>query len=101
MPRLVYGRGFFFSLHYTTANVGVKRALGKARMPDNETSRKVSIDYTLAAVQAFEQNFLSTPEGGKKFRFVYLSGAGAEKDQEKALWVMQDYRRIRVCISFN
>lgn len=69
-------------------------------MPDNETGRMVSIDYTLAAAQAFEQNFSpSTDDGGKKFRFVYLSGAGAEKDQEKSLWVMQDYRRIRVCIS--
>jgi hypothetical protein len=89
------------SAQNTTANVGVKRALGKARMPDNETSRKVSIDYTLAAIQALEQNFSPNSESGKKFRFVYLSGAGAEKDQEKSLWVMQDYRRIRVCILFS
>lgn len=68
-------------------------------MPDNETSRKVSIDYTLAAAQAFEQSFSPTTDGEKTFRFVYLSGAGAEKDQTKSLWAMQDYRRIRVCIS--
>lgn len=69
-------------------------------MPDNETARKVSIDYTLAAAQAFEQNFSPHADGEKKFRLIYLSGAAAEKDQGKSLWFMQDYRRIRVCIPF-
>ena len=32
----------------------------------------------------------------QKFRFVYLSGGAAERDQTKPLWFMQDYRRIRV-----
>lgn len=32
----------------------------------------------------------------QKFRFVYLSGGVAERDQTKPLWFMQDYRRIRV-----
>ncbi|KAI4248291.1 MAG: hypothetical protein L6R42_009324, partial [Xanthoria sp. 1 TBL-2021] len=31
----------------------------------------------------------------KKFRFVYLSGGAAERDQTKPLWFKQDYRRIR------
>lgn len=68
-------------------------------MPDNETNRRVSVDYTLAAAEAFEQNFSPHADNKNKFRFVYLSGAGAEKDQGKPLWIMQDYRRIRVCIS--
>ena len=64
-------------------------------MPDNDTARKISIDYTLAAAKAFSQD----PANGaaKKFRFVYCSGAAAERDQTKTLWFMQDYRRIRVC----
>lgn len=65
-------------------------------MPDNDTARTVIIDYTLAAAEAFNQ--ASILEGGKpkKFRFVYCSGAAAERDQIKPLWFMQDYRRIRV-----
>ncbi|CRG83796.1 hypothetical protein PISL3812_01152 [Talaromyces islandicus] len=70
-------------------------ALGKARMPDNKTNRKVSVDYTLAAAQALEQNSSPYADSNQKFRFVYLSGAGAEKDQGKSLWVMQDYGHIR------
>lgn len=65
---------------------------------DIEINRKVSIDYTLAAAQTFEQRFSSYE---KKFRFIYLSGAAAEKDQEKSLWIMQDYRRIPVRVSFQ
>ncbi|MCJ1242994.1 hypothetical protein MMC30_000190 [Trapelia coarctata] len=70
-------------------------ALGKARMPDNATARKVSIDYTLAAAKAFGQDSAPENRKAKKFRFVYLSGSGAERDQTKTLWFMQDYRRIR------
>ncbi|KAJ5611337.1 hypothetical protein N7510_008056 [Penicillium lagena] len=67
----------------------VSRTLGKARMPDNETARRVSVDYTLAAVRALQE----TTEN--KIRFVYCSGAAAECDHNKPLWFMQEYRRIR------
>lgn len=63
-------------------------------MPDDETARKVSIDYTLAAARAFAQNVSN--QQGKKFRFVYVSGGMAERDQKKPLWFAQSYRRIRV-----
>ncbi|KAJ5182851.1 hypothetical protein N7492_000467 [Penicillium capsulatum] len=63
--------------------------LGKARISDNETARRVSVDYTLAAAQMFQD---VCPDS---FRFVYCSGAAAEKDQTKSLWFMQDYRRLR------
>lgn len=65
-------------------------------MPELDTARKVSIDYTLAAAKAFAQD--SAPGNGKakKFRFIYCSGFVAERDQTKPLWFMQDYRRIRV-----
>ncbi|KAJ6007184.1 hypothetical protein N7522_005535 [Penicillium canescens] len=63
--------------------------LGKARMPDNDTARHVSLDYTLTAARVFQET-CQTP-----FRFIYCSGAAAERDQTKPLWFMQDYRRIR------
>ncbi|KAJ5102402.1 hypothetical protein NUU61_004624 [Penicillium alfredii] len=63
--------------------------LGKARMPDDETARRVSVEYTLAAARALQET------AQKKIRFVYCSGGGAEKDQNKPLWFMQEYRRIR------
>ncbi|CAI7677528.1 unnamed protein product [Penicillium discolor] len=63
--------------------------LGKARMPDNEIARRVSLDYTLAAAQVFQETCQ------KPFRFIYCSGAAAERDQTKPLWFMQEYRRIR------
>ncbi|MCJ1267560.1 hypothetical protein MMC22_007445 [Lobaria immixta] len=66
-------------------------SLGKARIPDNDAARKVSIEYTLAAAKAFTP----TSSTEKKFRFVYVSGGGSERDQTKPLWFMQEYRRIR------
>ncbi|KAI9870248.1 MAG: hypothetical protein M1830_004480 [Pleopsidium flavum] len=71
-------------------------SLGKARMPDNDTARKVSVDYTLAAAKAFGQDSASEDGKAKKFRFIYCSGGAAERDQTKTLWFRQDYRRIRV-----
>ncbi|KAJ5811289.1 hypothetical protein N7474_007590 [Penicillium riverlandense] len=58
-------------------------------MPDNETARRVSVDYTLAAARVLQE----TAEN--KIRFVYCSGAGAERDHNKPLWFLQEYRRIR------
>ena len=61
-------------------------------MPDNVEAKKVSIEYTLAAAKAFTPISVTN----KKFRFVYLSGAAAERDQTKPLWFLQEYRRLRV-----
>ncbi|KAJ5723995.1 hypothetical protein N7488_002030 [Penicillium malachiteum] len=62
-----------------------------SKVPKNDvaSTRRVSIEYTLTAARVFEEC------GQKPFRFIYVSGAGAERDQEKPLWVMQDYRRLR------
>lgn len=68
-------------------------SLGLARMPDNVSAKEISIEYTLAAAKAFTPT--SATEKGKKFRFVYVSGAAAVRDQTKPLWLMQDFRRIR------
>lgn len=78
------------SLHDAILTSLLCRTLGKARMPDNEIARRVSLDYTLAAAQVFQETCQ------KPFRFIYCSGAAAERDQTKPLWFMQEYRRIRV-----
>lgn len=54
-----------------------------------EEAREVSIDYTCKAIDVM------LPET-KNLRFVYISGFMTERDQEKPLWIMGDYRRIRV-----
>lgn len=68
-------------------------------MPDDETARQVSVDYTLTAARAFTEHI--PVKDGKKFRFVYVSGALAERDQTRSLWIAQSYRRIRVHPQFN
>ncbi|RDW68246.1 hypothetical protein BP5796_08903 [Coleophoma crateriformis] len=67
-------------------------SLGVVPSAVNSESKKISIDYTMAGIDAL----LANREPGKKFRFVYLSGGGAQRDQTAPLWVMQDFRRIRV-----
>ncbi|KAL8731529.1 MAG: hypothetical protein Q9166_003375 [cf. Caloplaca sp. 2 TL-2023] len=68
-------------------------------MPDNATARKVCLEYTMAAAKEFTSTCIATAAAaaGKSqiFRFVYLSGGAAERDQTKASWFKQDYRRIR------
>ncbi|KAA8649581.1 uncharacterized protein ATNIH1004_002252 [Aspergillus tanneri] len=68
-------------------------SLGKARMPDNDAVRKVSIDYTMAAIKVISQ--LQNNKDDSIFRFIYLSGGLVERDPLKPLWFNQDYRRIR------
>ncbi|KAF7590000.1 hypothetical protein BBP40_003444 [Aspergillus hancockii] len=65
-------------------------------MSDMQMSRKLHIDYTLAAVEAFDQVLASRAGKLGKFRFVYCSGGAAERDQTKPLWFAQETRRIRV-----
>ncbi|KAJ5736953.1 uncharacterized protein N7483_002078 [Penicillium malachiteum] len=62
-----------------------------SKIPKNDEAgtRRVSIEYTLTAAKEFEEHCQ------KPFRFIYVSGAGAERGQDKPLWVMQDYRRLR------
>ena len=78
-------------------------ALGKA-VGDLQTTRRINLDYTLAATETFATKLASqVAKGGsdKRFTFVYCSGFLAEKDQNKTLWFMQDARRMRVCICPN
>lgn len=65
--------------------------LGKAT-----SGREVHMDYTMAAANAFAEKLL---DEGRSMRFVYLSGALAEKDQNKTLWLLGNARRLRVYIA--
>ncbi|KAL8773560.1 MAG: hypothetical protein Q9209_001665 [Squamulea sp. 1 TL-2023] len=70
--------------------------LGRAWMPDNDAARKVCLEYTMAAAMELTSTCATTANSkNRKFCFVYLSGAAAERDQTKPLWFKQDYRRIR------
>jgi hypothetical protein len=59
-----------------------------------ETCKKVH-DFALIAANAF-MNSLAPALKGKKFKFVFCSGMGAEWDQTKPLWFLKDTRRIKV-----
>ncbi|KAK4545976.1 hypothetical protein LTR36_002540 [Oleoguttula mirabilis] len=54
------------------------------------------VDYTLAAVHAFASALATELEAqGSRFRFVYLSGAVTERDQNKSLWFLGESRKMR------
>ncbi|KAL4971680.1 hypothetical protein BDW66DRAFT_145653 [Aspergillus desertorum] len=72
-----------------------------SRASDEQAFRRVTLEYTSQAAKAFNNAFTASNEGGKeasagpKFRFVYVSGGMAERDQSKPLWFNASYRRVR------
>lgn len=57
--------------------------------------RQVSVDYTLAAAQAFIAYLAPALPQGQKFRFVFCSGKNAEWDQTKKLTFMEETRKVK------
>lgn len=58
-----------------------------------EEAKKICHDYTLVGLQSM----LSVANPDRPFRFIYTSGAMTERDQDrKDLWIIGDYRRMRV-----
>jgi hypothetical protein len=50
---------------------------------------------------AFQEAFLTGMEprsDGRKFRYIQVSGAINERDQEKSLWFINATRKIKVCV---
>ncbi|KAK3378982.1 hypothetical protein B0T24DRAFT_674813 [Lasiosphaeria ovina] len=74
-------------------------SLGKPWIPNSEVARTVSIGYTMTAARAFLAESaaaaVAQPGGRQAFRFVYMNGIAAERDQTKRLWYLSEYRRIR------
>ncbi|KAL2183903.1 hypothetical protein L209DRAFT_757210 [Thermothelomyces heterothallicus CBS 203.75] len=69
---------------------------GKAtQFPDIETYRKVQVDYTVAAANAFRETLAPLLAAGSQFRFVFCSGKFAEWDQSKPLHFMADTRHVK------
>lgn len=63
--------------------------------PNLEAARKVSVSFTLAAAKAFATSLASSGIRVEKFKFVFCSGRGAERDGSKALWMFKDTRQIK------
>lgn len=64
---------------------------------DLELCKKVEIEYTRAAAEAFVSSLLPALEKvGKKFRFVYLSAMFANRETEKKTWFLNDTRTNKV-----
>ena len=62
-----------------------------------EDVRKICYDYTVTGLETLS----SLKRGGQKpLRFVYVSGAKAERDQSKKPWILGDYTIMRVCCHF-
>ena len=64
----------------------------KAKVLAPEEVKRICHDYPLK----FLKQISSLCNPAYPFRFVYTSGALAERDQSKALWLASDYRKIRV-----
>ena len=66
----------------------------KSKTMDPEEVRKICMDYPVTAINTLKS--LARGKEGKPLRFVFASGAKAEPDQSKKLWVLQDYTLMRV-----
>jgi len=71
--------------------------LGKTPSTEINEARKACLDYTDAALKVMAP--MKVKDSNRKFRFIYLSGALAERDQAKSLWFSQEYRHMRVCFA--
>ena len=58
--------------------------------------KALEFDYPVAFGNAFSKTLETSKH---KFRYLHLSGAATERDQEKPLWFKQDMRRIKVSLS--
>jgi hypothetical protein len=62
-----------------------------AKSTEGNKTRRVNLDYALAACTAFES---LARESNTKFRLAYTSGIITERDQDKSLWIMSDMRKV-------
>ena len=66
-----------------------------------DAARKVNLEYTVAAAKAFRDSLRGAAAGGKNagsgFRFLYLSGNMAVRDQANSPWFLAESRKMRVC----
>lgn len=65
---------------------------------DFELVKKICVDYVMEGFNTLKQ--LPRANDDKPFRFIYASGAKAERDQTKRPWILGDYTLMRVGIIF-
>ncbi|KAK4693767.1 hypothetical protein P7C71_g3691, partial [Lecanoromycetidae sp. Uapishka_2] len=72
-------------------------ALGTVSLYTPDLSRRVNMDYTLAAANAFAASLAPQIKESRSqnFRLVYCSGYLTERDQERSLWLVGEDRRMR------
>ncbi len=58
--------------------------------------RALEMNYPLAFANEISNTLLETK---KKFRYIHLSRAATERDQEKVLWFKNSMRKMRVTAS--
>ncbi|KAH6963266.1 hypothetical protein DER45DRAFT_609606 [Fusarium avenaceum] len=62
---------------------------------DKDYCRKVNVDFTWSFAQALNSSVVPMLPDGKEFRFVFCSGATAERDQDRTLLFLSDTRKIK------
>ncbi|TID14181.1 hypothetical protein E2P81_ATG09060 [Venturia nashicola] len=65
------------------------------RFSNVQTAKKVQVEFTLAAANAFASKLLPALDEGKDFKFVFCSAGLAVRDQDTSLWVLQDTRKLK------
>lgn len=60
-----------------------------------EAFRKISVDYLLAAANAFATYLAPSLPTSQPFRFIFTSGKDAEWDQGKSLMFMEETRHVK------
>lgn len=70
----------------------------KSRSMDLETVKRICLDYTMLGL---ETTWEARGEGMEPLRFVYVSGAAAERDQRRRPGWMPEYSLMRVSFSFS
>lgn len=63
-----------------------------------ETAREVNIEYPLAAAAAIIVHLRTQKGGGRRFRFLSVSGMSAVRDMNIKLCMFKDSRQIKVCL---
>ena len=67
-----------------------------------EAARKINIEYPLALAKLLAANSTLLANEGKKFRFLFISGALGERDMSKKLWFLSESRKMKASIfEFN
>ena len=66
----------------------------KSRNMPWEDVRKICIDYTIKGLETLAQ--LPRDSTTKPLRFIYTSGAKAERDQSQKPWILGNYVLMRV-----